>query len=218
MNIRKCRVEPCKAVLNCFYQHCCGKWKKDELITLAECLTWVFKCTSNRSSKNKTSNVRQPSIYKWRLKATAYKVLKADLWEIHYLSSKMTQPLGRVSLKRQRWEHTAALSGGAVLRRPFPLLSYLQHPSDCSGPIWGCTSHRQERRKVSSEQLLPPSLTQSKQCMTQTDRNMVRNDPSIPALMTKLTRLFDSAILIKRLLTSGFHFTASVLQGRCLIC
>ena len=86
------------------------------------------------------------------------------------------------------------------------------------GPIWGCTSHRQERRKVSSEQLLPPSLTQSKQCMTQTDRNMVRNDPSIPALMTKLTRLFDSAILIKRLLTSGFHFTASVLQGRCLIC
>lgn len=111
MNIRKCRVEPCKVVLNCFYQHCCGKWKKDELITLAECLTWVFKCTSNRSSKNKTSNVRQPSIYKWRLKATAYKVLKADLWEIHYLSSKMTQPLGRVSLKRQRWEHTAALSG-----------------------------------------------------------------------------------------------------------
>lgn len=108
--------------------------------------------------------------------------------------------------------------GGVVHRRPFPFLSYLQHPSDCSGLIWGCTSHRQERRKMSSEQLLPPSLRQSKQSVAQADRNMVQNDPSLPALITKLTRLFDLTILIERLITSGFHFTASLLWGRCLIC
>lgn len=68
--------------------------------------------------------------------------------------------------KRQRWErseHAAVLLVEWSLDDHFPSLCYLQHPSDCSDLIWGCTSHRQKRREGAFRTHFCPSLTQSKQ-------------------------------------------------------